>query len=104
MTVTGTFVSERTTGTMSRFAGARVEQHGALRADDQITVVELVVAGLADRKGRRVEGFDDEIVAEPGAPHGLLRPRSHQRVGLAKPDLGVEVGRQRRRQHREHRR
>jgi len=69
MTVTGTFVSGAPPETMSRLPGARVETARALRSRHQITVVLSLVIKRARRSQRaRVEGFDDEIVAERQAP------------------------------------
>src|SRR6202044_2809313 len=48
-------------------ARSRIEQDCALGAEDQVTVIALIITRLSDRKGRRVDRLDHEVVAEPSA-------------------------------------
>jgi len=70
MTVIGNFVSER--GYRHDVASTRagVEQDGPLGAEDQITVVALIVAWFADRNGGRVYRFDDVVIINPASDNG----------------------------------
>lgn len=48
----------------------RVKQDGPLGTDDQITVVALIVAWLADRNGGRVYLFNDVVIVNPASDGG----------------------------------
>src|ERR1700735_1374158 len=44
-----------------------IEQNRALGAEDQATVIALIITRLSDRKGGRVERLDQEVVVKPSA-------------------------------------
>src|SRR5262249_11282641 len=68
-------------------------------ADDEVTVVALVIAGLTDRKRRRVDLLEEEVVIIPVTGDRYCRLGQNCRLLAAEPvfKLGIyirsEVGR-----------
>ena len=74
-------------------AGSGIQQHRTPRAEDQVAVVALVVAGLADREGGRIDRLDHVVVVEPAPADRLRRCRPEQGRVPAQRVLRVQVRR-----------